>query len=165
MWLTRLYERFRHLVHELGKFGVVGTIAYGVDTGVFVLLVFHLESLTAKTIATVFSATAAFLGNRFWTWRHRERSGLAREYGLYFGLNVIGLTMALGALALSHYGLGAIWPIFKSPLADVIAANVIGLAAGSIFRFWSYRRFVFRHPSAKRYMPELTSAVPDSRNA
>ena len=30
-----------------------------------------------------------------------------------------------------------------SPLADNIAANVIGLGLGTMFRFWSYRRFVF----------------------
>jgi putative flippase GtrA len=165
VWLTRLYRRFRHLVHELGKFGVVGGVAYGIDTAIFVLLVLHLESLTAKTVATVISASAAFLGNRFWTWRHRERSGLAREYGLYFGLNVIGLGIALGCLAVSHYGLGAFWPIFRTPLADVIAAQVVGLAAGSVFRFWSYRRFVFRRPTAPGYGPELAPAGSDRTGA
>ena len=43
------------------------------------------------------SATVAFLGNRFWTWRHRERSGIAREYSLYFLFNVVGLVIALAA--------------------------------------------------------------------
>lgn len=166
MWLTRLYERFRHLIHELGKFGIVGGAAYGIDTLVFVFLRLHLESLTAKTIATALSASVAFLGNRFWTWRHRARSGLAREYGLYFGLNVVGLAIALACLAISHYGLGTIWPsIFKTAIADVIAAQVIGLVAGSVFRFWSYRRFVFRHPSVAPYPSDLAPVVPDGRSA
>jgi hypothetical protein len=30
-------------------------------------------------------------------------------------------------------------------VADNIAANVIGLAAGTTFRFWAYKRFVFTH--------------------
>jgi putative flippase GtrA len=161
VWLSRVYQRFRHLVHELGKFGIVGAVAYVIDTAVFVVLVLRLESLTAKTIATLIAATVAFLGNRFWTWRHRVRSGLAREYGLYFLFNTVGLAIALAVLAFSHYALGAVWPIFTTPLADVIAANVIGLAAGTIFRFWSYRRFVFRPVIAPEgYLGELATSAP-----
>jgi putative flippase GtrA len=156
--LTRLYTRFRGLVHELGKFGAVGAVAYVVDTVLFVFLLLHLESLTAKTIAAVIAASIAFVGNRFWTWRHRARSGLAREYGLYFVLNTIGLGIALAILGISHYGLGAIWPVFSTPLADVIAANVFGLVAGTVFRFWSYRRFVFRPVPVPAYTAELAVA-------
>jgi putative flippase GtrA len=144
VWHTRLYERFRDRIHEMGKFGIVGSVAYLVDTALFVGLVLVMESLTAKTLATLVAATVAFFGNRFWTWRHRHRSGIAREYMLYFTFNGIGLVIALAFLGLSHYGLGQVWPFFETPLADVIAANVIGLGAGTTFRFWSYRRFVFR---------------------
>jgi putative flippase GtrA len=128
----------------MGKFGIVGSVAYLVDTALFVGLVLVMESLTAKTLATLVAASVAFFGNRFWTWRHRLRSGIAREYMLYFTFNGIGLVIALAFLGLSHYGLGQVWPFFETPLADVIAANVVGLGAGTAFRFWSYRRFVFR---------------------
>jgi putative flippase GtrA len=144
VWLTRLYARFQHLVHELGKFGTVGAVAYVVDTALFAVLLLAMESLTAKTIATVIAASVAFVGNRFWTWRHRARSGLAREYLLYFSFNGVGLAISLAMLGISHYLLGAVWPVFQTPLADLISANVVGLAAGTSFRFWSYRRFVFR---------------------
>ena len=33
-----LYDRWRHLVHEVAKFGVVGAVAYIVDVGIFNLL-------------------------------------------------------------------------------------------------------------------------------
>ena len=126
VWLTRLYRRFRHLVHELGKFGTVGAVAFIVDTGLLaVLLQLKVESLLAKTAATVVAATVAFLGNRFWTWRHRQRSGLTREYVLYFTFNGIGLGIFLAVLGISHYGLGRIWPGFATPLADVLSANVM----------------------------------------
>lgn len=148
MWLTQLYRRFRHLVHELGKFGVVGVVAYVVDTVLFIALRLNLEPLLAGTIATMVSASMAFLGNRYWTWRHRERSGLARQYGLYLGLNAVGLAIALSCLAVSHYGLGMLWSSFEGPFADVVAKNVVGLAAGTTFRFWSYRRFVFLAPAS-----------------
>lgn len=166
MWLAQLYRRFRHLIHEVGKFGIVGVIAYVVDTALYVAARVYLEPLTAKTIATVVAASLAFIGNRFWTWRHRERSGLAREYTLYFFLNGVALGIALGIVAINFYGLGAIWPeLFRSPFAELIAAQVIGVAAGSAFRFWSYRRFVFRNPTAEGYRGELAPAVPDSPGA
>ena len=144
MWLRRIYDRFRDLVHELGKFGTVGAVAYAVDTALFAMLLLVMESLTAKTVAALIAASVAFVGNRFWTWRHRARSGLAREYLLYFSLNGVGLAISLAVLGVSHYLLGTIWPVLQTPLADLISANVIGLAAGTSFRFWSYRRFVFR---------------------
>ncbi|MGH3680501.1 MAG: GtrA family protein [Natronosporangium sp.] len=144
MWLTRLYTRFQDLVHELGKFGVVGTVAYLIDTALFAVLLAALEPLTAKALAALIAATVAFVGNRFWTWRHRARSGLAREYLLYFLFNGVGLAISLFILWVTHYLLGTIWPVLQTPLADLISANVVGLLAGTSFRFWSYRRFVFR---------------------
>jgi putative flippase GtrA len=145
--LTRLYDRARDLFHELGKFGVVGAFAWVIDTGLFTALLLSMESeTTAKILATAVAATVAFVGNRFWTWRHRARSGLAREYGLYFFFNAVGLGISLVVLRISHHGLGAVWPAFATPLADVLAANVVGLAAGTAFRFWAYRQYVFRHP-------------------
>ena len=53
-------------------------------------------------------------------------------------LNGVGLLIALACLAISHYVLD-----LTSPLADNVAANVIGLGLGAAFRFWSYRRWVF----------------------
>jgi putative flippase GtrA len=104
----------------------------------------HIESLVAKTISTVVAATIAFLGNRFWTWRHSERSNPARQYAMFFVLNGVGLGIALGCLGVSRYGLGAIWPgVFHTALADNIASFVVGMGLGTLFRFWSYRRFVF----------------------
>ena len=94
------------------------------------------------------AATIAFIGNRFWTWRHRERSGLRREYLLYFFFNAVGLGIGLACLGISHYGLGSIWPdVFQTQLADNIAAQIVGTAFGTLFRFWSYRRFVFIAPA------------------
>ncbi|GAB3143617.1 GtrA family protein [Micromonospora sonneratiae] len=150
--LHRLIDRFGHIVHELGKFGVVGAIAFVADFALFNYAITGLgmERLAAKTFSTVVAATVAFVGNRFWTWRHRERSGMAREYSLYFFFNAVGLGIGLACLAVSHYGLGAIWPtVFKSLLADNISANLVGTAFGTLFRFWAYRRFVFVGPAAQ----------------
>jgi putative flippase GtrA len=69
---------------------------------------------------------------------------MARQYTMFFVLNAIGLGIGLGCLAISHYGLGQIWPALQTPLADNISGQFIGTAVGTLFRFWSYKRFVFR---------------------
>ena len=138
--LLAAYYRLGHLVRELMKFGVVGGFAFVVDIGLFNLLLHATDKpLTSKTISAVVATTVAYIGNRHWTFRRRERSGVRREYTLFFLLNGVGLVIALACLAISHYLLD-----FTSRLADNIAANGVGLALATTFRFWSYRRWVFR---------------------
>jgi putative flippase GtrA len=137
--------RLRALAREASKFGTVGTVAFGVDLIIFNLLRGNgSETLTAKTISTVVATTLAFFGNRFWTWRDEAHTHMARQYTMFFVLNAIGLGIALACLAISHYGLGQIWPALRSQAADNIAGQLVGTAIGTIFRFWSYRKFVFR---------------------
>lgn len=147
--MTALWERFGHLVRELGKFGVVGASSYVVDVTIYNLLYHSLGWFWAKVVSTAIAATIAFVGNRFWTWRDRERSGLHREYLLYFGFNAVGLFIGLGCLLISHRGLGHFWPdTFHTQLADNVATQGFGMVFGTLFRFWSYRRFVFVAPAA-----------------
>lgn len=146
-------ERFGHLLHELAKFGVVGAVAYLVDLTTFNALrsgALESKPLTAKAISTVVATTVAYFGNRHWTFRHRERQGMRKEYALFFGFNAVGLAIALSCLGTSHYLLD-----LTSPLADNISANVVGMALGTIFRFWAYRRFVFLETEE----PEATTVL------
>ena len=141
---ARLEARLRGVFAELSKFGTVGALSFLVDLAVFNAVLTVLDKpLTAKVIATLFSATNAFLLNRAWSFKHRQRTSLRREYVVFFVLNVIGLSIALLCLFVSHYVLG-----FESRLADNIAANGVGLVLGTMFRFWSYRRFVWAAPGA-----------------
>jgi putative flippase GtrA len=161
--VARLRERFGHLVKEFGKFGTVGGVAFLVDLLIFNLLIGDkagVPVLLAKTISTVIAATLAFVGNRFWTWRHRERSGLHREYLLYFFFNAVGLGIGLACLGISHYVLGNFWPqVFQTKLADNISGQLVGTAVGTLFRFWSYRRFVFIDAAAAPPTPSASVAV------
>lgn len=144
--VRRIYERFALLIHEIGKFGIVGAVCYVIDVAVFnIFLAITGEPYSPKIISTIIAATVAFFGNRYWTWRHRERSKLSREYLLYFIFNAVGLGISLACLWLSHGLLGTFWPaVFHSALADNVSGNLIGVLAASAFRFWAYRRFVFR---------------------
>jgi putative flippase GtrA len=148
MSLDRQVARLRRGAGELSRFGVVGLGAFVIDVTLFNVLV-HAGSpgvlsdkpLTAKTISVVVATLFAYQVNREWTWRTRERRGFWREYSLFFVFNAIGLALTLLPLAISRYALG-----LDSALADNVSANVIGLALGTSFRFFAYRRWVFRTP-------------------
>src|SRR3954462_12445721 len=131
----------RTIVHELAKFGVVGSVNYVLDVAVFnVLIVGPLDHrpITAKTISTVIAATSSYFMNRHWTWRHRARRGLGREYSMFIGLSAVGLAITVGCLSFGEYVLGQ-----HSWLARNLWGNVIGVGAGMIWRVWSFKRWVF----------------------
>ncbi len=159
--LPALRARFGALVRELSKFGTVGAVAFAIDLVIFnVLLHNGMESLLAKTISTVLATTVAFTGNRFRTWRHREHANMAKQYTMFFLLNGVGLAIGLACLAISHYGLGSIWPEFQTPLADNISGQLVGTAVGTLFRFWSYRRFVFGDSTVPEPAPPAGPETP-----
>ncbi|HEY3503004.1 MAG TPA: GtrA family protein [Actinocatenispora sp.] len=162
--LRGLYARFRQLIHEAAKFGVVGGINFFVDIGLYNVCesVLGLGPLTSKTISVTVAATLAFVGNRYWTWRHRPRTNLAREYFLYFVMNAVGLLISLLCLGFSYYVLGAQWPgVFQTPLANNISGNIVGTAFGTLFRFYSYRRWVFLPPSEPPVDPATGLPEPE----
>lgn len=131
---------------EVIVFGIVGVINLVIDVGLFnVLLSAGTGPLTSKAVATFVAATSSYFMNRHWTWKDRARTGLAREYRMFILLSVIALGITEGCLAISHYVLG-----FTSVLADNIAANGVGLGLAMVFRFWSFRKFVFLDPDEHR---------------
>ena len=137
--LSRLKTPWHVLAKELSAFGVVGAINFVVDLAIFNWLHFGLGVgvLTSKVVSTAVSTTLAYFMNRHWSFSHRARSGLRREYALFFGLNLIALVIGLAILGFTHYILG-----YTDELSINIA-NIIGIGLGTIFRFWSYKRWVF----------------------
>jgi putative flippase GtrA len=138
-----LYDRVRHLIPELAKFGVVGGIGAIIDLGGAAVLHgrYHEEPLTAKAISISIATVVTYVGSRFWTFRHRENQALHRETVLFFALNVVGLIIAEVVIACTTYVLG-----FKDPVAYNLA-SVIGTGLGTIFRFFAYRKWVFLAPA------------------
>ena len=137
--LRDLYARFRVLIHEVAKFGVVGILAFFITIGGANALRYGagLGPLTSVTIATAVATLFAFLGNKLWAFRHRKGSHWGRESVLFFVFNGIGLLIQLAFVAVARYGLG---------LEDKFSYNVatiVGIGVATIFRLYCYRRWVF----------------------
>lgn len=124
---------------ELSKFGVIGAVNTVLDFIIFNTLHFGFDigPLTSQAIAMSIAATSSYFMNRHWTFAKRARSGMRREYTLFFLLNLVGLVILEACIATTHYGFGL------ESVAALNAAKVVGLVLGTIFRFWSYRRWVF----------------------
>jgi putative flippase GtrA len=155
-FVRRLLDGWRKVIHEFTKFGIIGAINTALDYAIFNAL-YSIGPLKAQCVATAIAATSSYFMNRHWTFRHRARSGLRREYVLFFAFNLIGLGIALAVLAITKYGLG-----YHSQVAGNVA-KTIGLVLGTLFRFWSYRKWVFLHPEDKLYADEEEAAEPVGR--
>ncbi|MEO5874575.1 MAG: GtrA family protein [Streptosporangiaceae bacterium] len=146
-------KRLRRVARELAKFGSVGAIAFVINFGLFNLL--HAQAgaglgpLTANGLATVVATTFAYFANRYWTFRHRDRTGLGREYALFFGLNAVGLVITELFLGFGHYVLSMTGPLATNGFL------VVGTGFATLFRYWAYRRWVFLAPA-----PAAPAAAP-----
>jgi putative flippase GtrA len=154
---AELYSRYRHLIPELLKFGVVGGIGAVIDLGGAAVLhgKFHVEALEAKAISTIIATVLTYLGSRFWTFKHRENQALGREVAIFIVLNVIGLVIAEAVIAIVTYGLG-----LHSQL-EYNAASVVGTGLATIFRYFAYRQWVFTAPAEESALaPTAAEAEP-----
>lgn len=137
------YERFRASIQEFAKFGVIGVAGVFVTNGVYDLLYLHLGlgPVTSTTIATVVATIASYLGNRYWSFRLRQRTGVVREVLVFAVLNGIGLLIQDATVGFNYYLLG----LGHDNLAVFVALNA-GIVLATLFRFWSYRHFVWLAP-------------------
>jgi putative flippase GtrA len=133
-------------VRRGGAFLAVGGIAFVIDAAAFNLLVFSVNGrgilyhapLAAKIVSIALATVATYVGNRYWTFgaRHIERRW--SRYVVFIGLNLIAMALQLGCLAFSRYVLG-----FEGIVADNVAGTLIGQAIATLFRFFTYDRWVF----------------------
>ena len=152
-----LYERFRHLIHEGAKFLVIGAIGTVVTFGVANAL-HDIGKYKAVTVATIVATVVTFLGNRYWTFRHRQGQGTTRDTAVFFVLNGIGLLIyyaCIGLTDLAGLGNSKVW---------YNIALVVGTGLGTLFRFWSYRKWVWTAGDPAE-PPILAADEPDEERA
>jgi putative flippase GtrA len=151
-----LYSRFEHIVHELSKFGVVGAVALVVNMAVFnaFLVAAKNKQIWATVISTIVATFVAYLGNRYWTYKDRDRIDRHREMFFFFLINGVAAVIEVVAVFVSKYGLG-----HEGTIAVNIAKYGFGLPLGMLFRLYTYRTFVFPEGAAiDDYVPAAAHA-------
>jgi putative flippase GtrA len=128
---------------EMVAFGAVGFVNLLLDIGIFNALLLGLrhDAAGAKLVSTTAATVASYFMNRHWTWRDRGRSGVHRELPIFALLSAIALGLSEACLWFSHDLLG-----YTSALADNVSANGVGLALGMVWRFLSFKKWVFTEP-------------------
>ena len=141
----KIVDRIKGLMglfwREVAKFGVVGGVAFVIDTGIYLWLLngsMAGHPTKAKIISAAVATVFPWLANRYWTFRHRRQANMFREVFLFIVMNGIGMGIAAACVYISHWVLG-----FESTTADFISGSVVGLVLGTIFRFFAYRFWVF----------------------
>jgi len=127
---------------EAVAFSLIGLGNLALYTLIFNVLL-SIGPVKASVIATLLTTYLAYLANRHWTYRHRARSGLRREYTLFFAFNMVGLLIQAGFVGIAKYGFGL--SEFGHDRLAFNLASALGICVATLFRFWSYRTFVFRH--------------------
>ncbi|QES54976.1 GtrA family protein [Streptomyces venezuelae] len=147
-------ERVRGLVREVAKFGAVGGLGVLVNLGVFNLIrnTTDLQVVRASVIATVVAIATNYVGFRYFTYRDRAKSGRTRELVLFAVFSGVGLVIESGVLYTATYGFG-----WDGPMASNVF-KFIGIGTATVFRFWSYRTWVFKALPAPA---EPTEPMPD----
>ncbi|MER7467560.1 GtrA family protein [Streptomyces sp. NPDC097981] len=152
-------DRVRGLAREVAKFGAVGGVGVLVNLGVFNLIrhTTDLQVVRAGVIATVVAIITNYIGFRYFTYRERARSGSSRELPLFVAFSVIGLVIENGVLYTATYGFG-----WDGPLASNVF-KFIGIGTATVFRFWSYRTWVFKALPEPGGAPAPASAAAPPR--
>jgi putative flippase GtrA len=151
----------RRIVREVAKFGAVGGAGLLVNLVVFNLVrnLTELPVVRASVIATVVAIVFNYIGFRYFTYRDRDKSGRTKELTLFLLFSVVGLVIENGILYAATYGFG-----WDSPLQSNIF-KFVGIGIATLFRFWSYRSWVFKTLPAREAVASAESFLEEVEKA
>jgi putative flippase GtrA len=140
----------RRLSGEAAKFSVVNAVATIVAlvgfnalihgfTGLYTPGPLHDHPLTSYLIANSLGMVISFSGSKRFAFRNRQPSGAGGGALNFAIINLSSFTIPLACLWVTRnvFDLSTVW-------ADNVSANVVGGVLGGLFRFWAFRRFVFK---------------------
>ena len=148
-----LYVRFRVVIHEIGKFGIVGIVSTVITFAIQNALYGHAGPTTAVVVANAIATCFAYMGNRYWAFRHRKTDNIRRETVLFVFFNVVGTLIQTAFVDFNHYAL------HNTDRISLNVATVVGVVFATLFRLFCYRRFVFSAvPQVVQPAEELAAA-------
>jgi putative flippase GtrA len=148
-------SRLRRIGGEAAKFSAVNVVATIVAVVLFNVLVHGITGISRPGILNGWPVTAWFLancvgmgisfyGSRRYAFKNRRPSGPGGGALNYTAVNLASFAIPMACLWVTRNVLG-----WDSALADNVSANGVGAVLGMLFRFWAFRRFVFKrhHPT------------------
>jgi putative flippase GtrA len=151
--LQGLRIRLRLVYREIAKFGAVGAVGVLVNIGVFnwVRHSTDLHTVRASIVATMVSIVFNYVGFRYFTYRDRDKAGRTKELSLFLLFSAVGLVIENGVLYTATYGFH-----WDSQLQSNVF-KFLGIGVATLFRFWSYRTWVFRALPAREAVEQAES--------
>lgn len=139
-------SRLRRLSREVAAFAAVGGVGVLVNLAVFNLVrnTTELPVVRCSMIATAVAIIFNYIGFRYFTYRDRDKTRPPREFSLFLAFSSAGLVIENGVLYVATYGFD-----WDTPLQNNIF-KFLGIGVASLFRFCSYRSWVFRAVPAAR---------------
>ena len=142
--------RLRRLGGEAAKFSVVNIVATVVAIVLFNVFVHGVLGVSRPGVLNHYPVTSwllancigmgiSFYGSRRFAFKHRRPSGPAGGALNYTIVNLASFVIPMSCLWLTRNAFG-----WSSALADNVSSNVVGAVLGMLFRFWAFRRFVFK---------------------
>ncbi len=160
--------RLSRIGGEAAKFSAVNVVATIVAVALFNVLVHGLTAISRPGILNGWPVTAWFLancvgmgisfyGSRRYAFKNRQPTGPGGGALNYVVVNLASFVIPMGCLWVTRNI--ADW---ESALADNISANVVGAVLGMLFRFWAFRRFVFKREKGGGMLHGIVvEALPD----
>ncbi|GLW74419.1 membrane protein [Kitasatospora phosalacinea] len=121
-------------------FALVGASGVVVNFGLFWLLnhVLGLAPLRSNVGATAVAIASNYLGYRYWLYRDRDAASRKREITLFLLFSGIGMAIETGVLEFTQHVLGL------GTSLELLGGKFLGLVVATVFRFVSYRTWVFK---------------------
>ncbi|MFC8718910.1 GtrA family protein [Kitasatospora sp. NPDC057198] len=140
-----LAQRLRGMRMEALGFALVGASGVVVNFGLFWILnhVLGLAPLRSNVGATAVAIASNYLGYRYWLYRDRDAASRRREITLFLLFSGVGMAIETGIMEFSQHVLGL------GTSLELLGGKFFGLVVATVFRFVSYRTWVFKA------MPEL----------
>jgi putative flippase GtrA len=140
------------LRYQLVRFLAVGALTWMVDTIVFLALkstALEAKPVTAKVLAVVAATVVSYIFNSQWSFRGCGGRSRSAEIALFVAISALAVLVYGAPLWVSRYVIQLHVPVVSLPLqeaADFVAAQIVGVVGGTAFRWWAFRKFVFRAP-------------------
>jgi putative flippase GtrA len=143
-------SRWRRLAGLGSRFLVVGGLSTIIEIAVFNLLVFvwGWDVVSGKIVASLVALINAYIGNREWTFRHRDRRGRVSELVLFVITNAICTAIGAGLVWLGVIMAEGILERTAGPVV-INAVNLVSIVIVVALRFVLYHFIVFRSPTPR----------------